>query len=167
MRTNLFKTLSFLLLLLMVFAACDEVKDSLDDTQDEKLYVRFTNDAESEYTISSIHILNMGVAGTLETPTGEFSKNILGDGVTIAPGEHVFFYLDIPNSNYAYCRLGIIDDQGNQIMMHDQVDYTATYEGTFTHWGSHERDVEATIGQSEFYPYIYVKGWSEWAGITY
>jgi len=144
------------------FISCDnDSKDSKDDT----LYVKFINNSSSEYAITSIQIFNMGVAGTLDEPDGEFGDNILDNGITIAPGEYEFFYLEIPKSNYAYYRLGVDDGSGGEVLLHEQVDYTDTYEGTITHWGSDERTVSVTVKWYDSYDYIYVQSWSDFAGI--
>jgi hypothetical protein len=144
------------------FISCD---DDNKDSEDDSLYVKFINDSDSEYTITGIQLLNMGVAGVEELPVGEFGDNILTDGQVIAPGEHLFFTLDIPNLNYAYYRLTVNDGAGNQVFLQDQVDYQASYDGVIEHWGGDDRTVQVTIKWNNEYDYIYVQSWSNWVGI--
>lgn len=163
-----FLHLSLLFVVVFLFSSCESVLNSVDDDADaevEKLHVKFINTESSEYTIKTIQILIMGVAGDLAEPNGEFSNNILPEGSTIAPGEFTFFDLEIPNSYYSYCRLGVIDELGNSILLNEQEGYSNLYEGTITHWGSHDRTVDATIVTNKNTGNIMVSGWGEWAGI--
>lgn len=143
------------------FISCDDNNDSEEDT----LYVKFVNYSESEYTITGIQLLLMGEAGTYEEPNGAFGDNILDDGQVIAPGGNVFFTLDIPSLNYAYYRLTVNDGAGNQVFLHDQIDYQASYDGVIEHWGGDDRTVQVTIKWNNDFDYIYVQSWSNWVGI--
>ena len=111
-------------LFIFAFGSCDLISEDINDddanTTVEKLHVKFVNTEGSGYTISSIQILVMGVAGELSDPVGDFSENILSAGTTIAPGENSIFDLEIPNSYYSYARLGVIDNEGNQIILNEQ-----------------------------------------------
>lgn len=159
---KLVNTLLFILpIILITFVSCNDEEEKTEDT----LYVKFINQPESEYTITGIRLLYMGPAGVQEEPIGEFGGNILTNGARIAPGEHKFFTLDIPNSHYAYYRLTVDDGSGNQIYLFDQEGYEATWDGPITHWASDERQVEVTIGLDALSGLIVVKGWAEWAWI--
>lgn len=165
---NKVKTFHLIVLLTIVsFSGCELMggDENPEENTEGQLYVKFENSSESEYTITSIQILDMGVAGTLEDPTGNFSANLLEEGKVIAPGSFIFLYMDIPNSHYAYCRLGVDDGTGNQIILTEQENYANLYEGTITHWGSDERTVTPTIVTNTYNTQIYVRGWAEWAGI--
>ena len=149
----------YTLVLLITFVGCEE------ETEKDTLYVKFINDPESSYTITCIRLLNMGPAGEQMEPVGEFGANILTNGARIAPGEHKFFTLDIPNTHYAYYRLTVDDGSGNQIYLFDQEGYEASWDGPITHWASDVRQVEVTVGLDALSGLIVVKGWAEWAWI--
>jgi hypothetical protein len=162
MKITLNKMVLIFAIFMFGFISCeDDDKDSSDDT----LYVKFENYNESEYTITGIQLLNMGVAGTYEEPVGEFGENVLTDGQIIAPGEHVFFTLDIPSSHYAYYRLTVDDGNGTQIVLHEQLDYTESYDGTITHWGGEDRTIQVTIKTDILTGLIWIQSWSDWVGI--
>ena len=76
------------------FPGCD-LLDPKEDDEPDMLYVKFINDAESDYTITTILLQEMGKAGETAQPSGEWSSNILTDGKTIAPGAHEFFNIFI------------------------------------------------------------------------
>ncbi|PLX16984.1 MAG: hypothetical protein C0599_14380 [Salinivirgaceae bacterium] len=158
------RLLAFLFIPFMVlsFISCEEETEN----DDNKLYVKFENDAGSEYTITSIRIFQLGEAGEAVPETfGVFSENILDAGETIVPGGHVFLTLEIPRQNYAVYRLTVDDVSGNQVYLYEQAGYTNTYDGTITHWGSDDRTVSATVVWNETAQYIYVQGYSDFAGI--
>ena len=85
-----------------------------EDIQD-LLEVRFTNDSESTFSISYIQLQPMGKAGESTEPTGDWSGNILTDCKRLAPGEYETFNLDIPNLNWSRYRLGVINEEGNEM----------------------------------------------------
>lgn len=165
MIIKLFKSLFFIIFLFVALVSCEEIKDEIEN-EDDTLYVKFENDAGSEYTITSIRILLMGKAGdVIPIPDGEFSENILAQGQTIAPGAHVFLTLDIPNLDYALYRLTVDNGQGTQIYLFDQTGYEDLYDGTITHWGGDERTVFARVIWDESAQYIYVQAWGDNVGI--
>lgn len=164
-KSLLFSALAFAFL--VVFVACEEA-ESVDEGEkeatEEKLSVKFENHPSSPYAITGIYLLNMGVAGDLPEPTGEFGDNILVEGESIEPGAYKMFDLDIPNTHFAYCKLAIDKGDGVSVRLDDQEGYTNKYDGTITHWGSHERTVTATLTYIESSDRVIV-WWSEWAGI--
>gem|GEM_PF-622394 len=161
--THLFATLLVGLSLLLV--ACDD--DANDpNSENNTLYVKFSNSSSSEFTITDIYHMDMGVAG-LETPSpsGEWSANILTDGKTVAPGESVFFTLNIPNTHWSQCRFGVLDENTNHVFLHEQAGQESNVQAPITHWGSDERTVEVTIKRNTETYLIMVTAWSDWAGI--
>ncbi|MBN1406551.1 MAG: hypothetical protein JW956_02105 [Calditrichaceae bacterium] len=155
----------FILSLSYIFTGCDLGSDP-DDKKDE-LYVKFENSASSEYTITTIELMAMGEAGeNVITPSGVWSDDILESGSSIAPGEHKFFTLDIPNRHYSQYRLGVDNGQGTEIMLHLQEEYTPDISApTITHWGGDDRTVIVTVGDSPYSDLIDVRSWSDWVGI--
>lgn len=157
------------LMLVTAMVSCelfDTIKTDDDETTKPiggELRVKFENDESSPFSISGIYTLNMGVAGELPEPNGQYGDNVLGDSISVAPGEHIFFTLDIPNLHFAYCQIAIEKDD-TTIRLSDQVGYTNTSDGTFTHWGSHDRTVTATLDYRADIDRVVV-WWSEWAGI--
>lgn len=163
MNKKLLQSLLVLLVLTMGFIGCEE--DDVEDLKKDTLYVMFENNLESEYTITGIQLLLMGVAGDMDEPVGEFGENILEDGATIVPGGHTFFTLDIPNLHYAYYRLTVDNGDGDQILICNQTGNSNSYDGTITHWGSDERTVSVTIKTDQYSGLIWIQSWSDWAGI--
>ena len=165
MNIKLFKSLFFIIFLFVALVSCEEIKDELENEEDT-LYVKFENDAESEYTITGIRLLVMGKYDIgYEEPDGTFGPNILEDGVTIAPGAHQFFTLDIPNLHYAYYKLTVDDGQGNDVELYNWINDDTLYDGTITHWGGDDRTVSTTIVWNESIQQIVITGWSDWVGI--
>ena len=163
MNKKLLQSLFVLLVLTFGFISCEE--EDVEDLKKDTLYVKFENGSSSEYTITGIQLLLMGVSGEYDEPDGEFGENILEDGATIVPGGHTFFTLDIPNLHYAYYRLTVDNGAGTQILLYSQTGYTNTYDGTITHWGSDDRTVSVTIKTDQTSGVIWIQGWSDWAGI--
>jgi len=148
------------LLTFSVFWSCE--KENTEEK--ETLYVKFVNSSGSEYTIYSIQLRARGSVTSQQTSTAAWSANILLNGKTIAPGAHEFFTLEIPNMEWSEYRVGVIDN-GNNIMLHEQVGFTSNYECPITHWGSDERTVEVTIEEDIFTGLINYSGYSDFAGI--
>ena len=154
----------FISSLTVSITGCDFGSDP--DKKDE-LYVKFGNNSNSEYTITSIELMAMGKAGEeTSSPSGVWSDNLLEEGQTIMPGEHRFFTLEIPNLHYSQYRLGVDNGQGAEIMLHLQEGYSAELSpATITHWGSDERTVGVSVVYNEESNLIVINGWSDWAGI--
>lgn len=131
----------------------------------DTLYVKFNNAAASHFTITTIQLQAMGVAGETAQPSGTWSENILTEGKKIAPGAHEFFTLPIPNLNWSEYRLGVDDGQGNEVMLHLQEGYAPSWQLPITHWGSDERTVEVTVVRNQENGLIIVTGWSDFSGI--
>ncbi len=164
---RIFKTSINLIVLFSIFSiglvSCDLLTNEKDEDPDT-LYVKFTNSTESAYTITNIQLQAMGKAGETAQPSGIWSDNILPAGTTLAPGEHTFFDLDIPNLHWSQYRLGVDDGQGNEIMMHEQQSYQQS-ELPITHWGSDDRSVSVTLVYNQYAQLIEWSGWSDFAGI--
>ena len=153
------------MILLFGFLSCSSPTDS---DKHDTLYVKFTNESTSAYTITNIQLQAMGKAGdSVATPSGVWSANILTDGKTIAPGAHEFFTLDIPNLHWSQYRLGVSDGSGGEIMLHEQEGYEneIIFNPSITHWGSDERTVSVTIVSNPSTGVIYISGYSDFAGI--
>ncbi len=151
------------LVLSLTLASCDSSNDA-NDSENNSLYVKFTNSPTSEYTITDIYHMDMGKSGESKpTPSGVWSENIMKTNQTLAPGETTFFTLNIPNSHYSQCRFGVLNDDSVRIMLHEQSGFGEGIQAPITHWGSDERTVSVTIKKSG--DLIVVIGWSDWAGI--
>jgi len=144
--------------------ACDLLTNEKDEQQDT-LYVKFTNDSNSTYTITNIQLQAMGKSGETAQPSGIWSDNILPAGTSLAPGAHTFFDLDIPNLHWSQYRLGVNDGQGNEIMLHEQQGYQDQGGLPITHWGSDDRTVSVTLVYDQSTQLIQWSGWSDFAGI--
>ncbi len=163
---------SGLLVILAIFTASlnscedfflDDVDDD-DETTDE-LYVKFINAENSQYTITSLEIRPRGPVMENNDPTENWSENILDEGQTIEPNGHTFFTLDIPAGNWSEYRVGVDDGNGNQIMLHNQPNYSGMIDLPITHWGGDTRTVEVTIVYNHDAEMIVVTGWSDFVGI--
>lgn len=153
--------------IILLFSGCDSLTDS-EDEEDKKddLYVKFYNNPNSDYTIRTIELCPMGVAGDSTTrPAPEWSADILESGSIIAPGDYRFFTLDIPNLHYSQYRLGVDNGEGSEIMLHLQDGYVEDFPPTITHWGGDDRTVSVTVIKNESTGYIEINGWSDWVGI--
>jgi len=157
-----FKPFYLTLALLLFFTAtgCDAITSD-DDTS---FQVKFENSQYSEYSITSIQVQEMGHVENSQ-PSGTWSGNILPSGTSIAPGEYVFFELNIPNGHYDVYRIGVNDGTGNQLMLHEQTGAGNWSNPTITHWGADNRTCSATLKLNPSSGLIYISGWSDNAGI--
>jgi hypothetical protein len=133
--------------------------------EEDKLHVKFINEAGSSYTITYIQLQAMGKAGETPEPSGDWSENILENGQTLAPGEHKFFNLKIPNLHWSQYRVGVDDRNGGEIMLHLQQNYQAEWEPSITHWGSDDRTVGVSVLYDQSSGLIHILGYSDFAGI--
>ena len=133
----------------------------------ERLYVKFENSGASAFPITEVQLMPMGPAGSApDEPSGEWGENVLPADTRLAPGEHIFLTLPIPNLHWSQYRLGVVDEEGNQLMLHRQPGYSEdAMLGSITHWGSHERTVEVTVARDQSSGLIVISGWSDFAGI--
>jgi len=114
----------FITPMIFISGSCDLGSDP-DEDKPEELYVKFLNEVYSEYTITSIELMDMGKYDeATSSPSGVWSDNILTNGQNIAPGEHKFFNLEIPNLHYSQYRLGVDNGQGVEIMLYLQESYS-------------------------------------------
>jgi hypothetical protein len=152
------------LLCLMIFSvsfySCEGLFNTNPDDDDKKdeLYVKFCNEPSSEYTITSIEVRPRGPADGTQTPTDNWSTNILPAGTTIDPGGHVFFTLEIPSLHWSEYRLKVDDGEGNIIAVESE-------DLPITHWGDDTRTVGVTIIYDQHSDMIVVNGWSDFVGI--
>lgn len=163
----LLKSIKMIATVLTVFAllnGCEDSSTDSDTAEPEKLKVKFENNASSDYTIISVLVQPMGKSNESTEPVGDWSSNVLPDGIKLAPGENTIFDLEIPNLHWSRYRLGVEDNEGNEIMLHEQNGYTES-DLPITHWGSDERTVSVTVVYHESSGLIMVNGWSDFAGI--
>ncbi len=168
MKTLKIFQLLTLLIINLIFISCNSILDSKDSKNDpETLSVKFTNSSSSKFTITDIQLMAMGKSGEAESsPSGEWSENILTDDKTIAPGEFELFDLEIPKLHWSQYRLGVIDENGNHIMLHEQEGYSNdSMMGSITYWGSDERSVNVTVVRNSSTGLISISGYGDWAGI--
>jgi len=154
------------LLFLVVFMSSCEKEDKEDPvTPDPQLHVEFTNGSGSEYTINVLQLRAHGKAGeTSSPPAGDWSGNILTADLT--PGGMTEMDLSIPNLHWSEYRLGVIDANGNNIMLHEQDGWTyddamGTYGPPITHWGSDKRLVSVTLKYNQSVDRIIITSWSD------
>lgn len=159
--------LAFLLIFSISFVGCEEMvdEDPNDENTVETLYVKFVNEAASQYTITTIQVRPRGPVMDPIEPSDNWSENLLKDGLTIAPGAHTFFTLEIPNLHWSEYRLGVDDGSSNQIMLHEQANYSGMTDLPITHWGGDTRTVGVTITWDQYSEMIVVNGWSDFVGI--
>ena len=152
--------LAILAISMAALSSCEGLtpNDENDDSQTDELYVKFCNEPASQFTITSIEVRPRGSATGTQTPTDNWSSNILTAGTTIAPGAHVFFTLEIPNLHWSEYRLKVDDGEGNIVDVLSE-------DLPITHWGSDERTVGVTILYNETSNTIYANGYSDFAGI--
>ncbi|HPD95741.1 MAG: hypothetical protein H6537_02880 [Bacteroidales bacterium] len=161
------RTISLLLMIALFLTgtiACDSLFNTDDDSTDS-LYVKFCNDKESTYTITSLEIRNRGKVDSNEDPVQDWSENYLKNGETLAPGDSIYFTLNLPSGEWAEYRIGVDNGNGSQVMLYDQENYDGLTDLPITHWGSDERTVSVTILFDQYSNVVSVKGWSDWAGI--
>jgi len=147
---------------LFSLSACDK---AVEETKTETLYVKFVNDSASVATITSIMVQAMGKAGDAGTPSGDWSGNVIEKNQTIAPGEFVFFTLEIPNLHWVRYRLGVDNGSGQELLLHEQSNYQEM-NLPITHWGGDERTASTTVLKSLTTENYYTSGYSDWAGIN-
>lgn len=150
--------------MILSFSGCEDLfKD--DEDEESSLYVKFENDSNSEFTITTIQTRERGEVGNTTEPTATWSENLLKNGATLAPGASFYFTLKIPSGEWAEYRLGVNNGQSVQVMLYDQPGYAGMTDLPITHWGSDERTVGVSIVYDEDTETIVVNGWSDWAGI--
>lgn len=140
-----------------------------EDAEDPKtkgtLRVKFINDAESTYTITTLQVRNRGPIDQQLTPTEPWSANLLKNGERVAPGEHIIFTIDLPQEQWAEYRLGVDNGSGTEVMLYDQPGYDGFTNLPITHSGINERTVSVTITFKSSNQTITVSGWLDMAGI--
>ncbi len=159
--------LTLLFVFTSIFYGCEGIFDDEPDneTTEESLYVKFLNEGASQYTITTIQVRPRGSVTNPVDPTDNWGDNLLKDGLTLAPGAHTFLTLDIPAGHWSEYRLGVEDGSGNQIMLHEQTNYSGMTDLPITHWGGDTRTVSVTIVYDQYTDMIVVNGWSDFVGI--
>ena len=162
MKTKLFSLIS-LMLVFFAFSSCDKVTG--DDPADDTLYVKFVNDANSEYTITTIEIRSRGITQEAGQPTGDWGSNLLTGGLSLAPGESTFFTLPIPNTHWSEYRIYVNDDTGTTVLVGYNDNVGVGSELPITHWGGDDRTVSVLVKYNASYDVIYISGWGDNVGI--
>lgn len=161
MKPKLFPLIS-LILVFFAFSSCDKVTG--DDPADDTLYVKFVNDVNSEYTITTIEIRSRGISNEADQPIGDWGSNLLTDGLTLASGESTFFTLAIPNTHWSEYRIGV-EDGGTTVMVVGNDNVGVDSELPITHWGGDDRTASVLVKYNTTYDVIYISGWSDFVGI--
>ena len=157
-------TLPFLFLVVFM-SSCEKEAEDEPETNDPKLHIEFMNSSDSEYTINVLQIRAHGKAGEASSPPiGDWSGDILQG--ELAPGSIHVMDLAIPNLHWSEYRLGVIDGDGNSIMLHEQAGWTyddamGTYGPPITHWGSDKRLVYVTLKYNQSVDRIIITGWGD------
>ena len=158
--------LLFLVAMLFSLQNCD-VTDT-DAEEDAKvtdtLFVKFENDEASVATVFYFSYQTMGKASESTTPTGDWSANVLENNQLVVPAGSAYFTLKIPNLHWARYHLGIIDADGNEILLHEQANYQES-NTPVTHWGADTRTISTKIIKNETTGTYHTSGYSDWAGI--
>jgi len=167
--------LFYILLFAISFLAfsCNDDKNEPTNPDDnltgdkDRLYVKFVNNQESMYTITSLQYKNAGLVTSGLNPTGEWSDNLLKTNQTLKPGEHTFFLINIPRQYWAVCRIGVYDSVSKQtIFINDQPGFSDYWiKPTMTHWGGDSRTVKVTLVFRNDENMIVPTSWSDWTGI--
>jgi hypothetical protein len=153
---------------LLFIISCDLLTGTTPSSDgDGNLRVKFENAAGSSFTIFSIQLMAMGRADAqTPTPSGSWGENLLADGALLAPGEHTFFTVVIPDLHWSQYRLGVIDESGGRVYVDKPQDTTVlSFAGSITHWGSDDRTVEATVVRDSDCDCIVQSGYGDSAGI--
>jgi len=145
---------------LLVFSAC--TKDPVEPI-DNPLSVLFLNDANSEYTITTIEIRSRGLIGEEDQAIGEWESNVLSGGLTLDPGTSTLFSLNIPTSEWSEYRIGVDDGNGTTVMV--RTDEVVGIQGALpiSHWGSDDRTVSVVVKYDVANDVIYISSWSDFA----
>jgi len=162
MKTKLFPLIS-LMLVFFAFSSCDKVTG--DDPKDDTLYVKFVNDVDSDYTITSIEIRSRGISQEADQPIGAWGSNLLTGGLSLAPGESTFFTLPIPNTHWSEYRISVDDGTGTTVLVGYNENVGVDSELPITHWGGDDRTVSVLVKYNASYEVIYISGWSDFVGI--
>lgn len=160
MKNKIF-ALAAMLFLVFAFTSCDK---TTGEEEADTLYVKFENESSSEYTITTIEIRSRGLVDQADQPIGAWSGNLLTGGLTLAPGEHTFFTLDIPNQEWSEYRIGV-NDGGTTVMVELNENVGVDSVPPITHWGGDDRTVSVLVRYNATYDVIYISGWSDWLGI--
>lgn len=166
MKAKLLFVLFGLLSVGLLIGGCEDAGD-LQDEKTGSLYVKFMNNETSVRAITTTELRARGTAGIMPEDAdkpGPWGDDILAAGESIAPGEHKFFTLNIPNGEWSEYRLGVSDEAGGEIMLHEQTGFES---GDFpiTHWGGDDRTVYVTLSYDESNNRFYVSGWGDNVGI--
>jgi hypothetical protein len=155
---------SFVAVIIIGTIGCESSTESEDES--DLLRVQFNNESSSAFTISNIQLQPMGDAGESTEPTGEWGDNILSGGKRLEPGDFEYFDLNIPSGDWSRYRLGVINNSGAEIMLHEQAGYDPPlHDPSITHWGGTDRTVSVSLSEDQGSGLIYISAWSDMTGI--
>lgn len=145
---------------LFAFTAC--TKDPVEPI-DDPLSVQFFNDANSDYTITTIEIRSRGLIGEEDQRIGDWESNLLSGGLTLDPGSSTSFNLNIPSSEWSEYRIGVDDGNGNTVMV--GTDEVVGTQGPLpiSHVGSNNRTVSVVVKYDAANDVIYISSWSDFS----
>jgi hypothetical protein len=157
-RNNLlfFVLISFL----FTINACKKTEET---PIDNPLQVKFVNDANSDFIINTIELRSRGEIGVENQEAGSWGNNLLTGGLSLHPGAYTNFSLNIPNLQWSEYRIGVINGNGESVMVLAYGDLGVQGALPISHWGSDNRTVSVAVKYDEATDRIYVSSWSDFA----
>jgi hypothetical protein len=149
-----------IIIFLFAFEAC--TKDTVEPIEDP-LSVQFFNDANSDYSITTIEIRSRGLIGEEDQVIGTWESNLLSGGLVLDPGSSTSFNLDIPSLEWGEYRIGVDDGNGNTVMV--MTDQGVGIQGALpiSHVGSNNRTVSVVVKYDTDNDIIYISSWSDFS----
>ncbi len=157
------KKIIFVISLILVLFAFNGCKKADETPIDNPLQVKFVNDANSDFTINTIEIRSRGEIGVENQAAGSWGNNLLTGGLSLHPGAFTDFSLNIPNLQWSEYRIGVIDGNGQSVMVSTSGDLGVQGALPISHWGSDSRTVSLVVKYDESTDRIYVSSWSDFA----
>lgn len=160
MQKNL-KSVFFLVALLFAFTSC--TKNTVEEPIVGSLNVQFSNDINSDYTITNIEIRSRGLIGEEDQPIGAWGANALTGGSTLAPGESTSFILNMAPSSWSEYRISVDDGNGHTVLV--LTDGLVGIKGALpiSNIENKNRKVNVVVKYSSTNDVIYISSWSDFA----
>ena len=151
-----------LLLILSSMSGCEKEEGEDPVPEQDMLHVEFTNDARSAFTITVLEMRPHGKAGEADSPAiGDWQSNVLPAGTSLTPGQTHIMDIPIQNLYWNEYRLGVLDENGVEIMLHEQDGYPEQTGPPITHWGGDNRQCYVYISRNVSNGLIYIQGWGD------
>ncbi|NQT60656.1 MAG: hypothetical protein HQ557_16915 [Bacteroidetes bacterium] len=126
------------------------------------LSVMFYNYSTSEYDILSIQLKKYDDSRGINKPTDSWGPNLIPSGESLAPDEHFFFDVEIPNLKECQYRITINDPIDGDIIIDHSPSGSEDLPLLITHWGSAKRTVGVLVKFDDyFYDGYVVSGWND------